>query len=225
MKVRMTLLAAACAVGLTLSPLASGALAAGSGALPKLTTLPGEAFSPAERQAVIQWTLAQPEIRSRLEGRRHRLLSANADFPKEAGRSYRRATLYIRNYDARVTHEVSVDLRTWRLKVEDLVAQVQPSYEEIREAMDLIRGDAPLAELVQDPRLTLDGGFYVPSTDTADPCSRDVCMQFGFMKPNFEKPPARIVIVDLNAQRVVNRDYRRFLEAGQPWRMTEEGGN
>jgi hypothetical protein len=202
----------------------SMARAAGS-SLPALSSPPDEALSAADRVALTTWTLAQPEIRALLDGKRFRVLGVGTEHRKNAANASRRGTVLIRDYDLRVVHKVVVDLGSGDIEVHDVVGPVQPSDAEVSEAMDLIRSDPALADLLENPSLNLDGGFYVPSPDSRDPCARDLCLQFGFMKPNFERPPARMLVVDLTRRRVVSYDYMKSLDAGHPERMTTIGGN
>lgn len=195
--------------------------------LPHLTSLFAEPFTPAERKAVVAWTMARPEVVERLAGHRNRLLRVGADSPKtDDGSEYRRATLIIRDYDLGTTLQVTVSLSTGDLRLTDISGFVQPNEEEIAEAKAIIVSDELLSSLIEDPRLTLMGGFYNLSPFADDPCSHDVCLEFAFMKPSFEKEAARRVIVDLTRRVVSSHDFQGNPDGNTPARMTEpEGGS
>jgi hypothetical protein len=55
-----------------------------------------------------------------------------------------------------------------------------------------------------------------------DPCARDVCLEFAFMKPDYEGPE-RYVVVDLTRGVVAHHDFRARPGERRP-RMTETTG-
>ncbi len=164
--------------------------------------------------------MAQPRSSASVGRHRTRLLRLWFDLVKSRGGQRRRATLLVRDYDTGSTREITVDLSSGQLQVRDLPG-VQPSADEIEEAMEIVRRDPALARFVRDPRLTLMGGFYNPSIYRDDPCSREICLEFAFMKPSYEKNPARHLIVNLTRGIVSHHDFRSR-RAGDPApRMTE----
>jgi hypothetical protein len=164
--------------------------------------------------------MAQPDVQAVTLGHRTRLLRVWLDLVKGEGGARRRATLLLRDYDTGSAREITVDLASGRLETRELPG-VQPSGEEIEEGMGIARRDPVLARFVRDPRLTLMGGFYNVSVYADDPCSREICLEFAFMKPSFEKNPARHVIVNLTRGIVSHHDFRSA-RAGDPApRMSE----
>jgi hypothetical protein len=180
--------------------------AAESVAPPRLTSARGEAFTDSEREALESWVMSQPEAKALLAGHRTRLLRVWSDVAKGSGGTYRRASLIFRDYDAGTAREITINLSTGALATRELVG-VQPSPEEIEEAMAIIRSDPGLAGFVSNPKLELIGGFHNRSRRADDACARDVCLDFAFMRANYEGP-ARYVIVDLTRRVVANRDFR-----------------
>jgi hypothetical protein len=175
---------------------------------------------PVDREALVSWTMGQPEVRALGAQHRTRLLRLWFDVVKAEGGQRRRATLLVRDYDEGSTREITVDLSSGQLQVRDLPG-VQPSAEEIEEATEIVRRDPALARFVRDPRLTLMGGFYNPSIYRDDPCAREICLEFAFMKPSYEKNPARHVIVNLTRGIVSHHDFRSRRAGDPPPRMSE----
>ena len=199
-------LAVSCA-GLVAFAVASLTSAADKSTLPVLESLAGETFTTSERAAIIDWTLSQPEVRARTDGRRYRLLRAASESAKTASGDARRAILYVRNYDAGVVHAISVDLASARIEIRDLRhAAASPSAEEIQAAMTLVKADPAFEAQAANPMMELMGGFQWTGEGAADPCARDFCVQLAFMEQNFEKKPVHFIIVDLSRQEIVNRD-------------------
>jgi hypothetical protein len=75
--------------------------------------------------------------------------------------------------------------------------------------------------LVGNAGLELLGGFHNRSTYSDDPCSREICLDFAFMRPNYEGPE-RYVIVNLTRGVVAHHDFRGARPGAPPPRMTEE---
>ena len=173
---------------------------------PHLTSARGEAFTDSEREALESWVMTRPEVRGLFAGHRTRLLRVWSDVAKGSGATYRRASLIVRDYDAGTAREITVNLATGGIATRELVG-VQPSREEIEEGMAIIRSDPALAPLVANLDLQLLGGFHSRSRRADDPCARNICLDFAFMRPNYEGP-ARYVIVDLTRRIVANRDFR-----------------
>jgi hypothetical protein len=86
--------------------------------------------------------------------------------------------------------------------------------------MAIVQRDPALAAFVSNPNLELIGGFHDLSRYPDDPCSREICLDFAFMKPNYEGP-ARYVIVNLTRRVVANHDFRVRPGEGPP-RMTRK---
>lgn len=207
---------------LTLALLLPAALfAADRGLPPVVGSVAGSGLAAGERDALVSWTMAQPSVQAAVARHRTRLLRVWLDLVKAEGGSSRRATVLLRDYDTGSSREITVDLATGRLGIRDLPG-VQPSEEEIAEGMEIVRRDPALARFVRDPRLTLMGGFYNVSVYADDPCSREICLEFAFMKPSFEKNPARHLIVNLTREIVSHHDFRSNRAGGPPPRMSEE---
>jgi hypothetical protein len=186
---------------------------------PRLTTARAEAFTDSEREALVSWVMTLPEARAALAGHRTRLLRVWSDVAKGNEGAYRRASLIFRDYDAGTAREITVNLSTGGIETRELVG-VQPSREEIEEGMSIIRSDPALAGFVANPKLELLGGFHNRSRRADDPCAREICLDFAFMRPNYEGP-ARYVIVNLTRRVVANRDFRARPGEAIP-RMTEK---
>lgn len=210
-------------------PLAFAALLAGSFALaaersapPRLASAPGDALTESERQAVASWALAQPEVRTAVAGHRTRVLRVGSDLPKGEPALGRRATVLLRDYDSGLAHEVTIDLAAVRVRVRTLAGIVPPDTDEIAEGVEIVRRDPALAAFNGNPALTLMGGFFNRSPWPDDPCSREICLEFQFMRPGYEKGPTRGVVVNLTRGLVSHHDFRAPSAAGEsPPRMTE----
>jgi len=181
-----------------------------------------DAFSESERQALVSWTMAQPEVQTAVARHRTRVLRAWSDVVKGEAGQRRLATVLLRDYDAGLAREISVDLGNGRIEMRELPG-IQPSEEEIEEGMAIVRRDPALARFVEDPLLRLIGGFHNRSTVRKDPCAVEVCLEFAFMRPNYEGP-ARYVVVNLTRGIVAHHDYRGGRPGGSPARMTETAG-
>jgi hypothetical protein len=189
---------------------------------PRLASAPGDALSESDRQAVVSWALARPEVRTAISRHRTRVLRVGSDLPKGEGASSRRATVLLRDYDSGLAHEVTIDLAAGRVQVRALAGIVPPNPDEIAEGIEIVRRDAALAAFNGNPALTLMGGFFNRSPWPDDPCSREICLEFQFMRPGYEKGPTRGVIVNLTRRIVCHHDFRAPTAAGEsPPRMTE----
>jgi hypothetical protein len=173
---------------------------------PRFASASGDAFTEPERRAIAQWTLAQPEVKNAVAGRRTRVLRVWSDVSKAGQGSRRRAVVLLRDYDAGVAREITIDLSSGTIGTRELRG-IQPSAEEIEEAMAIVRSDRILARLSADPKLGLIGGFHRRSSEADDPCAREVCLEFGFMKPNY-RGPERYVVVNLTRGSVAHHDFR-----------------
>jgi hypothetical protein len=193
--------------------------AAERSAPPRLSSARADALTEAEREAVVAWAMARPEVKSAVADHRTRLLRVWSDVAKGESGSYRRAVMVLRDYDAGTALEVSTNLTTGSIETRALVG-IQPSREEIEEGMAIVRSDPALAAFVANPKLELAGGFHNRSRYPADPCSREICLDFAFMKPNYQGP-ARYVIVNLTRRVVANRDFRARPGEAPP-RMTKK---
>jgi hypothetical protein len=186
---------------------------------PRPSSAPSGALTAPEREAIVAWATAQPKVKAAVAGHRTRLLRAWSDVAKGSSGSYRRAVMVLRDYDAGTAQEISVNLETGAIETRELVG-IQPSREEIEEGMTIVRSDPALATLVANPNLTLIGGFHNRSLRSDDPCSREICLDFAFMKPNYGGP-ARYVIVNLTRRIVAHHDFRAARPGQPPERMTE----
>jgi hypothetical protein len=180
------------------------------------------AFSENERQALVSWTMAQPEVQAAVARHRTRVLRAWSDVVKGEAGPRRFATMLLRDYDAGLARAISVDLSNGRIEMRELLG-VAPSEEEIEEGMAIVRRDPGLARFVEDPLLRLIGGFHNRSTVRNDPCAVEICLEFAFMKPNYGGP-ARYVVVNLTRSIVAHHDFRGGRPGGAPARMTESAG-
>jgi hypothetical protein len=195
-------------------------LSGADGAPPaRLAPASASEFTDADRKAFVDWALSRPEVRSLTAGRRTRVIRVWTDVEKRGAGVRRRGTVLLRDYDAGVAREISADLPEGSLTISELV-NVPPSEEEIAEGIAIARRDPALTAFSDNPSLRLIGGFHNRSRRRDDPCSRDVCLEFAFMKPNYEGP-ARYVVVNLSRQVVAHHDFRGGRPGeGRP-RMTE----
>ncbi len=176
-------------------------------------------LTAADRREFVAWALSRPEVRRRSAGHRTRVLRVWSDAVKgEKGKS-RRNIVLVRDYDAGVAREISADSAGGSLEVRELLG-VQPSPEEIEEGMAIVRREPGLVRLIRNSELQLLGGFHNRSTYPDDPCSREICIDFAFMKPNYEGPE-RYVIVNLTRAAVAHRDFRGARPGAPPPRMTQ----
>jgi hypothetical protein len=186
-------------------------MAAGLGAAertpppPRPSSAHSEAFTDAERRAVLEWTLAQPDVKRAVAGHRTRVLRVWSDVVKVGADSRRRAVVLLRDYDAGTAREIAVDLPTGTIETRELRG-IQPNAEEIEEAMAIARSDRILARLSADPKLELIGGFHSRSSHADDPCAHEVCLELAFMKPDY-RGPERYVVVNLTRRRVAHHDF------------------
>lgn len=178
-------------------------------------------LTEADRREIVARALSRPEVRAQTAGHRTRVLRVWSDAVKGDKGVLRRNIVLVRDYDAGVAREISADAGGGNLEVRELRG-VQPSEEEIAEGMDIARRDPALARFVANPRLRLSGGFHNRSTYTEDPCSREICLDFAFMRPNYEGPE-RYVIVNLTRGVVAHHDFRGARPGAPPPRMTEPG--
>ena len=189
---------------------------------PRLASAPGDALTESDRQVVVSWAFARTEVRTAVGGHRTRVLRVGSDLPKGEGGSSRRATVLMRDYDSGLAHEVTIDLVTASVRVRTLAGIVPPNPDEIAEGIEIVRRDAALAAFNGNPALTLMGGFFNRSPWPDDPCSREICLEFQFMRPGYEKGPTRGVIVNLTRGFVCHHDFRAPTAAGESApRMTE----
>jgi hypothetical protein len=171
-----------------------------------------------ERRELVAWATSRPEFRAKTAGHRTRVLRVWSDAVKGEKGVSRRNIVLVRDYDAGVAREVSADEAGGNLEIREVVG-VQPSAEEIEEGMAIVRRDPALARFVRDPDLELHGGFHSRSPSSDDPCSREICLDFAFMRPSYAGP-ARYVIVNLTRGVVANHDFRARPGELRP-RMTE----
>jgi hypothetical protein len=189
---------------------------------PAVASVAGSSFTESEREALASWTMAQPAVQAVVARHRTRLLRVWLDAVKEEGGSRRRAVLLLRDYDTGSAREISVDLSDGRIGMRELFG-IQPSDEEIEEGMGIVRRDPALARFAGNPSLRLIGGFHSRSVVRNDPCAVEICLEFAFMKPNYEGPD-RYVVVNLTRGVVAHHDFRGSRPGGAPARMTEAPG-
>jgi hypothetical protein len=175
-------------------------------------------FSDSERDAFVARILSRPEVRALTAGRRTRLLRVWTDAEKRGADVQRRGVVLVRDYDAGVAREFTSDLAGGPVTIRELF-NVQPSDEEIEEAMAIARRDPVLRPFSSDPNLRLIGGFHNRSPVRDDACARNVCLELAFMRPGYQGP-ARYVVVDLSRGVVSHHDFRGSRK-GEPARMTE----
>lgn len=172
-----------------------------------------------ERREIVSWALSRPEFRAKTAGHRTRVLRVWTDAVKDEKGTSRRNFVLVRDYEAGVAREIGADAGGGNLEIRELLG-VQPSAEEIEEGMAIVRRDPALTRFARNPRLELIGGFHTRSTYSDDPCSREICLDFAFMRPNYEGPE-RYVVVNLTRGVVANHDLRGARPGAPPPRMTE----
>jgi hypothetical protein len=182
---------------------------------PGVSASSGSSISPSEARALTEWALARPDVRRSLGSDRFRLVRAGVEgsaTPEHA------ALLFVRDLQTGAARALRVDRASGKVVVRDVPGLLQPGEEEIEEARAIIERDPALSSYSSDASLSLLGGFHVrPPAALRDPCSVHVCVEFGFMRADFSKGPARRVIVDLSRGAVAHHDYRGS-------RMTETDG-
>ena len=186
---------------------------------PRLSSGVAQAFTDAERETIVSWAMSQAQVKAVIGRHRTRLLRVWSDVAKGSEGPYRRASLIVRDYDSGTAREITVNLSTGGIETRELVG-VQPSREEIEEGMAIVRGDPTLKAFVSNSKLDLIGGFHNRSRRADDPCAREICLDFAFMRSNYEGP-ARYVIVNLTRRVVANRDFRAKPGEASP-RMTKK---
>lgn len=206
---------ALCVLTLTTAP----GLSAGERRAPAKIEPSTPGLTESERRELVAWALSRPEFRAKTAGHRTRVLRVWSDAVKGEKGVSRRNFVLVRDYDAGVAREIGADAGGENLEIRELPG-VQPSAEEIEEGMAIVRRDPALGRFVSDPGLELHGGFHTRSTYADDPCSREICLDFAFMRPNYEGP-ARYVIVNLTRGIVAHHDLRGSRPGAPPARMTE----
>ncbi|HEV8231146.1 MAG TPA: hypothetical protein VGQ75_02270 [Thermoanaerobaculia bacterium] len=213
---RALLAASFCVAALASAP----RLSAADGAAPaRLTSSSAPEFTRAYREAFVSWALSRPEVRALTAGHRTRVLRVWTDSDKSGAEVRLRATVLLRDYDAGIAREISSNLPKGPISLREIVGAT-PSDEEIAEGMAIARRDPALSTFVQNPRLVLIGGFHNRSAHRDDPCAVDVCLEFAFMKPNYQGP-ARYIVVNLSRRVVAHHDFRGRRPGEDSPRMTE----
>lgn len=172
----------------------------------RIASAPEPGLDNVERETLVRWVLAQPEFRARTADHRTRVLRVWSDAAKGDAGTVRRVMVLVRDYDAGVALEITVEMPSRRLEIRELFG-VQPSAEEIEEGMAIVRREPGLARFVANPKLRLIGGFHNRSVRPKDPCATEICVEFAFMRPDYAGP-ARYVIVNLTRGVVAHRDFR-----------------
>jgi len=180
----------------------------------------GPTLSANEARDLADWALARPEVRQSIGPGRFRIVRAGTGTGRggRAGEA-RSARLFVRDLASGAARSLSIDLDSGAVTVRDIPGLLHPGEDEMREARTIVENDPELARWSAERSVSLQGGFHVrPPATYRDPCSTDVCVEFGFMRPDFSKGPARRVIVDLSRGVVAHRDYRgaRMTEASSP---------
>jgi hypothetical protein len=192
--------------------------AAGASPAPIPRVSGGPTLSANEARELADWALARPEVRRTVGPGRFRLVRAGTGTGR-GGRAggARSASVFVRDLASGAARSLSIDLDSGAVTVHDIPGLLQPGEDETREARAIVENDPELARWSAERNVSLQGGFHVRPAATADrdPCSTDVCVEFGFMRPDFSKGPARRVIVDLSRGVLAHRDYRgeRMTEA------------
>jgi len=177
-------------------------------------------MTEAESRDFVAWALARREVRLAAAGHRTRVLRVWSDVVKGEKGPARRDLVLVRDYDAGVAREISSVAGSAAVEVRELRG-VQPSAEEIGEAMAIARRDPALARFVANRALRLIGGFHNRSTLPNDPCATEICLDLAFMRGNYEGPE-RYVIVNLTRGAVAHHDFRGARPGVPPPRMTEQ---
>ena len=177
-------------------------------------------MTEAERHEFVAWALARREVRLASAGHRTRVLRVWSDVVKGEKGPARRNLVLVRDYDAGVAREISSVAGSASVEVRELRG-VQPSAEEIAEAMAIVRRDPALARFVSNRALRLIGGFHTRSRVANDPCATEICLDLAFMRDNYEGPE-RYVIVNLTRGAVAHHDFRGARHGAPPPRMTEQ---
>jgi hypothetical protein len=161
---------------------------------------------PAGDRSAAARVLDLPAVQAAIAGHRIRVLRVWSELAKGRDGDVARTVVVVRDYDSGTAREIAAEIGTGRVEMREL-AGVQPSAEEIEDGMSIVRRDPALARLVADPGLELVGGFHNRSSYSDDPCSRDVCLEFAFLKPDY-RGPERYVVVNLSRGVVAHHDFR-----------------
>lgn len=174
----------------------------------------GQPLSAGQARELFDRALARPEVRQRLGSSRFRLVRAGTGGSGAEGA----AVLYVRDLQTGAARALRFDLVSGAVTVGDVPGLLQPGEEELGAARGIIERDPDLARWSAGRGVSLQGGFHVrPQAGLRDPCATDVCLEFGFMRADFTKGPARRVIVDLSRGAVAHRDYQGLrMTAGEP---------
>ena len=178
----------------------------------------GSSISRSEARALTEWVLARPDVRRSLGSDHYRLVRAGAEGGIGNATSAHAVLLFVRDLHTGAARALRVDPDSGTVTVREVPGLLQPGEEEIEEARAIVERDPVLRRFSSDAGLSLLGGFHVrPPVALHDPCSVHVCVEFGFMRPDFSKGPARRVIVDLSRGAVAHHDYRgsRMTEADE----------
>jgi hypothetical protein len=203
--------------------MASAASAVGT--LPRFTSRGDAPLTVAEDSAMRAWFLQQHEVRSHFGTDRFSIQRMGAQEEKNPdGSPFRRVVAHVRNYSTGMVTRLTARLDDNSLEVVDIgYGAMQSSPAEIDRALAIIKSDPRLKSLNDNLMLTLRGGFVVRAEDPADPCAREMCVQFGYMEPNFDTRNRRMVIVNMSREKVVNIDYETPPPGANRARMTVEG--
>lgn len=212
-KIQSTFLALVLAGGMGVG-LATAPLHAGS--LPRFESSGEDPLTDNDSNALVRWVLEQPEVVAHFDGGRVRVLHSGAGVIKDdQGNEIRRGVVHVRNYKLGLVHSVAVDLLTGALEITDDKGAVQPSRDEIADAINLVQADPELRALIDGSPLHIDGGFYERSAVAGDPCARDVCLLIELMNPGHGNGFARRVVVNMSRREIANHDFHGPTSQGQ----------
>ncbi|MEM7052275.1 MAG: hypothetical protein AAF604_21590 [Acidobacteriota bacterium] len=184
------------------------ALAAKVADLPTLTSYHSDPFTAEEQDAVFAWILDHPKVQALIGDDRTRVLRGGSDYPKGPDGPFRRATMFVRNYDQGLTHEITVNLDSGELQHRNDHGLIQANRAEIDAGMAIILADEGLQHYANDPDHVLNGAFFLRSPYEDDPCSRNICLIYHFVdtKSTVSRSSQR-VLVDLTRQEIADGRY------------------
>lgn len=152
------------------------------------------------RRGLVRWVIAQPAVAQATGG--HRLAAvrvAAATVTDSPGKTRTVVTAVLFDHTALEAWRVALDAVSGELlSSERLPGRPQSSAEEFEEAVQIVRGDATLARLL-DGGAVLDGGFIVDDPGG----SRRRMIQLKLVSAD-RRTPIRTITVDLTRQRIAS---------------------
>jgi len=169
-----------------------------------IRTSPEDAFSEEEAKRIIEYALKLPALMKSLRGKRYRILRAFSEMLKDGQRrKLRYATLVMYNYSDDLTHIINLDLRTAQIMdTKELAIQPGPSSDEYEEAINLIKKERSLLELLDSKSAVIQKGLIVQDPDEELPAGIHRCLEMFLCTPERDRFLHRLVI-DLSAQSIV----------------------